>query len=640
MAKGKLPRPTQSEIFELLEARRLVLNQMHQDMNEADDWLNAHEKPMPSRVRDAISSGMPDSWTERDYDVQPYAFIELNRAVNTVSTAEVPQANHELASWYKRRYPRKGEEDEREVRLACQSILRRIVTNKSENPLLDVLQQQMGLGLGAISYPIDYDVFGDPPDHGRGTPEEEDAWLAYEYRRATTLPYRIESLHPTWVFPDMENDPPVDIIVERPVSPNAVRRMFPDLDIGTGQGEMRQNLKYVEYISKDWYACYVSQEATTKYTVTPGGARPDDEGVAENPRGFIWVQLVWSGLGKLDEYGSMHRRGIGLVRRHLGNYIRRTWNDNWLKLLKRAYAPKLIAEDVSQEESSRQVSTFDPTVPSVAAMGTTRLRWLESPNVPHALLTDTKQAEDQAEAYAGPGVLSGENKSEPASKYSARLEQARGPFRTPKANMEQAVANMLRDMMLDFKAEPDMADGYQHSWSEGEGATAKHYSVYLKPEQIHPEAAVFSVDLSPMTLQDKAANQEAAIQKRDAGLITTERAMREGAEIEDVEEELAQITAEKVLQSDTFMMRLAEAAANLVFGPPPAPPQPEPGMAVPGAAPLPAPPGQVPPPALPGVSVPAQPPGPPLGSGQEAMAMGQSAFAMPQNIVRNGTNGY
>lgn len=626
MADREAQRPDKAYIFELLEQRRTVLAPMHQAMREADAWLHAHEDPTPPEVLRALRRGFPDNWTARDFDIQPYAYIECNRAINSITTAEVPQVTHELAPWFKQKHEKTAEDDEKAVQLAAQSILRRVVTRSGRNPVLDAQWQQMALGLACLYYPLDYDALGDPPDHGRGTLEEQEAWETYERKRAEALPWRVESLHPTWIFFDLDCDPPRDIIIERPVSLAAMQRQYPDKDFG-GEGEQK-TAKYVEYISERYYACYVNQ-----VPVTPNA---DSEGVAENYRGFIWAELIWSGMGKLDAVGAVERQGVGLVTRGINNYRSRTWNRNWTKLIKRSYIPKLIGQDTTggEEEAMRQTQGIDPGEPGVVALGTTNLRWLETPNIPPALLADLDADEKEAEAYAGPGVLSGEFRSEPASKQSARTELARGPYRTPKANMEQGIANMLGKMNLDLLHEPDLAHGYRATWREGKGPDVRQYAVYLKPQQIHPEASGLSVDLSPLTPQDKAFLTEDAIAKRDAQLISTERAMKDGAEIEDPEREMARIVAEKYMQSDNFLLRFdayAGAYLDRKFGPPPMPAMAGMPPAAGGGG------GFQPPvvqPPLP-PNVPVQPQAP-LGSGQEAQQQAAAMFNLPRDIVAAG----
>src|SRR3990167_8937311 len=312
-------RPTQADVFSWLEQRRIALGTMPAAMREADAWLHAHERPAPAQVLRAVRRGFPGSWTANDFDIPPYSYIECNRAINSITTAQVPQATYEDAPWYKDRHQKTADEDEKAVQLADQSILRRITTRPGENPILDALWQQLALGLGCLYYPLDYDALGEPPDHGRGTPEEEEAWEAYERKRASALPWAVSSLHPTWLFPSLDTDPPEDVIIERPISLAAAARRFPGKGFDATAGSAQQTAKYREYISSEWYGCWVND-----VPVTPGAA--DADGLAVNTRGFVWAQLIWSGLGKLDETGAWERLGVGLVQRGINNYLSRTWN--------------------------------------------------------------------------------------------------------------------------------------------------------------------------------------------------------------------------------------------------------------------------------------------------------------------------
>lgn len=631
------PPPTQQQVFELLEERRALFAAMHAAILDAEKWFFAYERNSP--VLPDIRKGFPAGV---DFDIPASGWQMVNRAKNSITSAEVPQALYELPDSYKDDH-QQAADDEKAVQLADQAILHHVVTRSVVNPFDDALQNQLAVGLGVLYYPLDYDGLGEPPEHGRGTAEEQEAWEAYEWRRAEALPWAVSSLHPTWVFPDPDDDDGAQdgvLLIERPVSLAAMQRRYPDLQLGAGNSSTAgagaggaagsgKTATWVEYISPAWYGCWVNGQA-----VTPGG---NADGLAPNHRGFVWAQLAWSGFGKTDRDGAWERRGIGLLQLGANNFRREAFNSNWLQLIKRAYIPKLIAQGDTAADAAEETRDVDPSEPSMIALGrTVSLSWLETPDIPAALVADIRHNDQDRESLFGPGVLSGENRSEPASKFSARLEQARGPYRTPAANMEQAIANFLNHCHWDLKHEPDLHDGYRRTWRQGRGTEMRRYSVHLKPEQIHLGGKI-TIDLSPMTPQDKAFVAQEAIAKRDAGLISTDTAMKKGAEVDDTDEEWAQIIAEKVLQSDAVIGALGQKAVAVLglLQPQPTPQQPPPPPGMPGmaAGPAGAPmPAEEPlPPGMP------QTPPPPLGSGQEAMQQAQatygSAFRPPARIA-------
>ena len=615
------PRPTQADVFAWKEQRKRVLGPMHDRMRVADEWLHADEQPSP--IVKYINRGVPAG---HNWSVFPYAWTVLNRGVNQVHTAEVPQVTYELPAEYKRRY-KNAADDEKACQQALQSIIYRAVTGSTENPFLDGLHQQLGLGQGCLSYHFDYDRLPKRPDHAKGTPEEEEAWETWERLRAEVLPWRIESLHPTWVLPDIHNDPPQDFIIERPVSLADMAERFPKLGLDSttaGGSGSEPTAKYVEYVSREWYGCWVNAMPVTEVE----GA--DEDGIAPNTLGHVWYSNFWSGLGKKDEFGSWNRRGVGMIQRGISEFAGLTFDDNWLDIIKRSYMPKYLAKGPTAELAAEATADIDPLSGAVAALPDgISFGPMDGPEVPEALIQDKRDRQQRIEQLYGPGLLSGTYHSEPASKMAARMEAARGPYRVPKKNIEQAVATMLGDILWDIKHEPDLADGYHGSYEQGKGQDRRRYAVYLKPSQIHPGGKI-TVDFSPPTPEDKAFKVEDARAKQEYHWISAETAMKAGAEVEDTVEEMAQIMADQVMATPEFIgfqTQIAIQALQSQYGAPMAPAA---QMGPAGAADA----GMGLEPLPPGVP---QEPGPPLGSDlaamEQAQTMQRSVFRPPQMVT-------
>lgn len=283
---------------------------------------------------------------------------------------------------------------------------------------------------------------------------------------------------------------------------------------------------------------------------------------------------------------------------------------------------------------------FDPLSPAVLAKANTdTVEPMVAPVVPDAIIKDINERKQRMEQMYGPGTLSGEPRSEAAAKYAARLEQARGPYGSPKENAEQACANMAYNMFWDIKYEPQMAD-FSVSWQDK--AAKKRYFAKLKPEQIHLAHCKISVDFSPMGAEEKAFKVEDAIQKEQAGWWPREKAMKEGGEIDDTAEAMAQIDADLVTKSPEYIAFLTNLHITVMTGKlieagiMPAPPM-DPMMMDPNAPP----PGggmgmQPQAPLPPGV---AQQPGPGLATPQEATQRAQSAF-QPPRVAAGSRGGY
>lgn len=609
-------------MFGALEQARSTLSAMHAQMLVADEWIHADETPSP--VIKYINKGFPP---DHQWIIDSYAWTVLNRLVNQSYTGEAPQITYELSARYKDSHEKTWEETQRKHTVWGQGIAFHIA-HQMENPFLDAHYQQLGPGLGGLTFQRDYDGYGSPPERERNTPEQQEAWENFEQQRRTSLPWRVESLHPTWIFFDTGNPVPQWYIIEKPVSLRAMAARYPKLGLNPQEQSDSTDALYVEFCSDRWYGCWVNGEAITPHE------NADEDGIAPNGLGHTWVELAWSGLGKLDSRGSWHRRGVGMVQRGIANFKSLTFSDNWLNLIERSMIPKIIASNQDgPEEAARETEDFDPLEGAVAALGKTQIRWLESPNVPAAVIANIQARKQAIAQQFGPDVLSGEYKSEPASKFASRLEQARAPVRTPKKNLEQAIANILSWMLWDVKHEPDLQDGVGVSYSLKKGGAQLYAD--LKPDDAVLDGK-WQVDISPLTPEEKAFKVEDAAQKEQNRWWSKQRAMKEGGEIDDIGEEMAAMKADEVWASDQTTVffatvatqRWTEKLTGLGLMPPPPPmmgPDGQPAMGEPGQG------G----PALP-PDVPVQP-GPPLGGQQEAMERMQTMFSAPPAM--NGRGG-
>ena len=561
------PPPTRTEVFAMLSERRSILAGMHSEMLIVDDFLHSDDTPSP--VEGYINKNLGPNHA---YVIYPYGQVVHNRGLNQIMTAEVPEVTYSLRAKDLVDNP-KWADDEKAIQQWAQGLLYQIVTRSTQNPFTDLLSQQLGPGFGGLHYPLDYDALS----RAELPPEELEPWEAYERQSSSLLPWKISSLHPTWIFFDTAHDPPEDYIIERPVSMQTATRLYPDLQMSVGDvpaGSQTDSAQtYVEYVSPRWYGAWIGG--------TPILEDAGEDGIAENTCGHTWVRLAFSGFGKLDRYGDWRHRGLSQIHQMLSMFKSMMYADNVLSFIQNTMIPKYLAQGQDFELTRQDMADFDPLSPSTGVLraGTT-LRPMDPPQIPPALIEDIRQYQAKLEQMAGPGILSGQDAgaSEPASKWAARTEAARGPYRAPKKNAEQCVANMLADMAWDMAHEPALAGGHTAVWTDDDpGKRKRSYSATVKPEQFHP-GGTFDVDFSPMSVEERQAKIDDAKAKQDAGWISTETAMKDGAEIDDTSKEMAEIMADSYMASDAYLQRLDTYIGPMLdeaFGvPPPLPPAP------------------------------------------------------------------
>ncbi len=606
-------RPTREDVFALKEERKgKVYGAMHANMRRADHWVfadDAGDDGKGSPILDYVGKGFDD---DHVWEIYPFAWEAVDQAIAQYYTGAVPQVTVIIDPKEKRRAPKTADAHEKLMTQAAQGIMHRIPTQE----LVDAAWQQLSLGMMVLHYPPDA-RYGKEPDHGKETPDYEEAWEAYEAQDC--LPWAVTSLHPTWVYPDPHNgDRPRDYIIERTVQRDEMQRKFPQLQFGKADTE---DCTYTEYVSAKHYGCWVNDRA-----VTPGAAE-DSDGIVDNPMGHTWATMAISGMGKSDDKGSWSRKATGIVQRGIGTFIRMTRDDNLMAAVKRTYIPKYVWSDTTVEQAVEASEDFDPGNSSlVRKANTATVEALAGLMVPDAVIKDIQVGGERLERLYSPGTLGGESRSEAASKYAQRIAQAQGPLETPKTMFEQALSRMLWDFFWDIKHDPHIKD-FSASYSDKED---HHYSGALKPEEIHMNCKIL-VDITPQTDQEKAFEFEDAQAKVEAGFWPRELAIKASGKIDNIAEAESKIALDKWVQSSPAFVQLMDSVlipklAEAAGVPNPLAPPMMPGAAPSGAEASPGAPGAGGGPSAPLAPGVPQTPGPPPGSGQEAIVNAQNLY--------------
>ena len=536
------------------------------------------------------------------------------------------------------RDPEKAKQQQSHLRECLRGLLYTIDTYATESPLRDFVIKSLGLGLGVLSYPIDWERWPDPPfgklKNGKprqpvGAAQREE-YARWERKRQTSLPWAVSSTHPRNVFFDPYHDPPEDYIIEEKISRSAANRQYPDRNVSkpdAGGTAARQPARgtstclRVTYCSADWYAVYVDGKA-----VLGADDNADEEGVAPNTAGVAWHRMAFGGFGDKDEDGDFEVRMKGIIRDGRDIILMKITNLNVMEAIRQITAFSPLEVHGGEEAERMKVmesfvygpATFTSTPPSIT------IRPIPQTVVPDVVFKQEEEVNRLMEMHFGPQILRGvEQPQETAAGQRTRVGLASAPYRSCKQNCQQAVAAMLQDLCYMIKHE--LQEPVTVLGTPG----GSDSSLMLRPEDI-VDGMLIEVDFTPPTEEDRAFKRTQLQQDLQAGAISIEDYIRESRGIEDAQGALFEIDVEQMvhrLLANPQIDQLAVTHFLQTRGQLQSPAAPG------GAMSVPPPPGAVPTPAGPPAAAampPPQQPAPTLGSPADAQQQVNPYFAPPQ----------
>lgn len=532
-------RPTWSWVQDQLARRRQVFSGMHGCMQGDEDLHYWSSGPDNWRGQVAVGlnalHGLPKGFSP---SFPPLAFLGVMVGVNRITSGKAPEIDVRLSD----EAPERDSKDSRRridlMKRWGNAWLYHVATFSTENPLRDLPTKQLKLGLGALSYSIDYERWPDhpfgwrvdergnrQPKRGPRTRDESRRVDAWQQKRRGAFPWDVRSLSPTWVYFDDGRDPPRDYILQDEVNASEVQAAYPKL---AGRfSDHTGKLKRVTYCGADWYGVWVDETP-----LLGAGDGADEDGIAPNAFGRPWLRMAWSGFGDSSSGNDWAMKGKGVLRdgRAIILELCQAWNElRALALVSTFPGRELIGPE---DETLALESTMEV---GVAAMmrhtDRVQVKVQELPKVPEIVIERYKMAREMFSEHFGEPVLRGQPQSEPATSQRARATAAGLPFAATQTAGEQLVAGMLVDvfgMVKHYLREPVTVRG-----------------VTLRPEDVI-EDVIVEVNYTPMTDEDRAFKRAEAEKDLQAGAITLEEYIRIVRGVEDGAKVLADVRKEKL----------------------------------------------------------------------------------------------
>ncbi len=588
-------RPDRESIFQMLEERKARYATLLKEMEIDQTWIYAASTSNSGKLEPYIQ-GFPKEFRLK---VLPLAEMGVNVATDAIMIGERPTVTVALPTDLHRS---KAEEKQHKNDLKewCEGFLEQVDTRYIESPWRDVVKKGFGLGAGIISYAINWDAIPKPPKEKKNTRKGKIAWATYEYERKYCFPFDIVSKHPMTIFPDPDSDPPFDYIEEVEVDLRSMCRKYPHLldkhpewaahlRPAAGEAGAGRPVTRVTYVSGKYFAQYVDREP-----LLIEGA--DEDGVAENPCGYLWLRTVYSGFGEQDDKGRLEYRVKGLVRSARDTMASAIANFNSLEVMRQitAFAPLHFAHPAGSEEAQRQAENFTyGPAQSFFSDAELRLQNVPTPQVPQVVFQNQEVVNSILQLHFGPDIQRGVHRDDTAAGQRTRLRQAQAPYQTMKVAMEQAISGVLHDILCAIR---DEFDGPVTVWKKLRNG--RNQAITLDPKRI-PAKFNITIDLSPPTEEERDYLIKKGLELLERGVISEEQFMTEYADIEDPEAMMIERDAEQIIKLGPVQEYIANAAIEKVQqrimteqgAPPPMPmqgaPGPQPGMT--GSQMLPAP---------------------------------------------------
>lgn len=574
---------TFKEIKDELGVRRSTFSSMHEEMRRDEVFLNATSVWQSGDLEQYVSS-IPAG---KRLQVPPTAIDAVNIQLNQVMVGETAGISVLLPPGV-HRDPRRMQQAKEDLEKKLQALAWAIDTSRTESPLRQFMFDSLGLGLGVISHATAWDRWKPEPFVGKDgvrrkprNAHERSVYRQWELSRQRTIPWDVKAIPPRRCFFDPWHDPPEDVIVEEQVSVRAYAARYPQLGQHWGADKKGTLLTFC---SMDEYGLWLDDIPLLK---KKDGAQPD--GVAENTSGVMWYKFAWSGFGHQSHDGNWVHRGKGVLRDArdvIAMYIAAI---NQLEVIRSVYAfPPLegIGPTQAQAEQEMRGMAWGPGQ-QFAHSDAVRIAVMQMPQVPQAVFQSIQSHQQLLEIHFGPEILRGVvSAGETLGGQASRLAQAKAPLRTAQNSGEQAFAALLMDICHTISEEANRIGPLVLPDRVGD-------IVELGPDDMIPGMRIL-VDFAPPGRDDKVRQEVERYDKLRLKIMSRRTVMASDAEIDNVDEELAEIDSDALMETPGVQELLGRAAGEQVQREleaagqlaPPAPPAPAPpAPPAPGAAP-------------------------------------------------------
>lgn len=509
---------------------------------------------------DPRAPNFPDGFTIRIPPTAP----DKARAANAQVFIGDPQFTVELPEGF--RSAEKRADLERLFTKACYGWHNTEERDSDTSPLNDIKNNCISLGLAVRTTVLNKGKYPEKPERKPGErkkawEERKKAWDR-ERKKAGSSVFAVRSIHPLNVAYDRQNTPPQWVLIREPIEGSVAAKQYPAWKGGDGYKLPQADaplLTEARLWTPCWTGCWINGEPA----LGPADGA-DQDGIAENPYGFIPVWFAAGGHGRQDVAGRPEWELQGIIRGARDLLVEEAviYNLKGIYLRRASYGPKdvIIGPDTDPRTVQRikQELLGGPSVVAHMPNGYQHSTVNPSP-IPDSVL----QIDQKNDAYINRATIDDVSTgsgapAEPAARTRVRLQQIDKTLADAALHVEQALEADYTARFMMIKNVLKCPVGVN---VPKKGQPAEY--VEIDPDDI-PDGLVVKVNLVGESEEEKARKQEQADKRLGVSLDLKGYYQMIGepdpeARIQGMrEDQLRQVT-------DMYLMQIAQGQGPLLL---------------------------------------------------------------------------
>ncbi len=545
-------KPTREWVFAELERRRRIYGTWRREVENVEEFIDATSIMADQTLRQYMR-GLPIDPNYR-IEVGPIIVDSVNVGRNQIMNGQTPSVTVIFpAGTYKDTEKEDEQTHKQEIQDYCEGWLRHN-EKRTETPLLGLVEDALGRGLGTWAYP--YSAPPEPPfgwqDEAKTKPKEgngaKDRATLRRWRSAKSQhnAWDVRAVSPLGVFPDPHHDPIQDMIEVQPANRSSYRHLFPEYS--GGADDEGSSMEVIIYCSDAWYGCWLGDAPLL--TAADGA---DEDGIAPNKMERLWYKIGPGGWGRRNHKGEFVHWWKGVLADGRVALLRYLVVQQQIDSIVQMHAfPVIKATGPPNEGGTEIAERVAETLTSGPAAiwafrGDVEVEFVQPPPIPPALLQKLEDAKVDIERHFGPAVLTGVREpGETASGQRGRTDKASAIYGPCKQSCESVVEGALEDMLYAIREE--LIEPVPVATIGGMST--------LKAERVI-EGLQLVVDFAPATKQDRLMDLQALMMMHEQGLASMLRVLENDPDVTDVDREMALILSDKI---ELSALALEEAA--------------------------------------------------------------------------------
>ena len=496
-------RPTLAWVTALKTERRdSVFGALHAEMLKDQEFLEAGNQLGRALMKPYLRS-FPEDFVERVLPIARLAALYFAIALNNGEPPTIKVFLDERAGVQNR------EAVKEEIRTWLAAWLA-----KERASWFDVAKNIGAYGVGPVYYAVDASRLPAEPSD----PDLRDDW---EVKRRNATCVDVRAVHPAHVYWDTASQPPKDCLFVEQISAREAYEAY-GLELGGSDTGEKRDYERVVYVSADWIAGWVDEQPVM-------GA----DGVVENRWGRMPAGIAESGMGFASSTGDLVHQIQGAIRHGRDVIASAMVKFNTYELQMASGGMPAVEVSGSTQEQRTKVKQNLRVGPGAIndlggedTAGAVTITYGDTPDLPRFDAQHADVIDRWLQLVYGPNMMRGLPTTENATVNAQNQVLAEALYSIARANYNGLVSTACMDVLHMLRADMESTQSVFQEDAESESGCVELHAANLPARGLR-----VVVDMTPQSLVERRANQEADTQLRDAlGLDDEWLAERQGVE--------------------------------------------------------------------------------------------------------------